>query len=84
MLIQIQFYLTPKMMDVTRKTHDVFDVLSEFGGFLKIMQSSFSLMTYPIAHFSLLLMMIKRMFFAKTKQENIFKKLESKDSKYIK
>ena len=76
--------MTPKIIDVTRKTQDVFDILSEFGGFLKILQSSFNLMTYPIAQFSLLLMMIKRMFFAKTAEENIFVNEDSKDSKYVK
>lgn len=60
------------MLDKQRKTHDIFGVLSEFGGFLKVLQSTFSIIVAPISYFLFLITMIKRMYFAKTTDDNIF------------
>ena len=61
------------MVDITRTTKNIFGVLSSFGGILKILQSSLSVIIFPISQYSLLLTMIKRMYFAKTEKDDIFK-----------
>ena len=61
------------MVDIKRTTKNIFAVMSAFGGILKILQSSLSVIIFPISQYSLLLTMIKRMYFAKTEKDDIFK-----------
>lgn len=62
------------MMEKKRKVSDIFDVMSEFGGILKVLQLTFGVLIYPISRFLFLLVMIKRLYFAKTKEEQVFLK----------
>ena len=72
------------MVDIKRTTKNIFGVLSSFGGILKILQSSLSVIIFPISQYSLLLTMIKRMYFAKTEKDDIFKGGKSEKSFFVK
>ena len=72
------------MIDISRSTQNIFGILSEFGGILKILQTVFNFLAYPVAKFSMLLLMAKRLFFAKTERDDIFIKNNEKKSFYVK
>ena len=73
LLFQSQFYLSPKTVEKKRIQKSMLRVLGELGGFLKIMQSICIIFIEPVSMYLLSLVMLKRLFFAKTKEDNIFK-----------
>lgn len=57
-----------------RIAEDIFGILSEVGGLLKILQMIFNVISYPISNYLFILIIIKRLLFAKTQEENVFLK----------
>ena len=77
--------MSPGFTEKKRMSHDIFSILSSFGGLVTLMQTVFGIIIRPISEYLLTLVMIKRMFFAKTKKEDLFKNDQSKkDSFFVK
>ena len=47
--------------------------MSEIGGLMKILQALANAITGPITHFLFMFVMIKKMYFAKSSNTNLFK-----------
>lgn len=74
LLFEAHMYMSPKMIHKKRISDGMFAILSEVGGILKILQVVFSIICYPISNYLFLLIIIKRLYFAKTKEDGIFLK----------
>lgn len=72
-MYQAQFFLFPRKISKHRVTGDLIGMMSEIGGLMKILQAGFNIATYPISHFFFVLVMIRRMYFAKTTDSRLFK-----------
>ena len=48
-------------------------LMSEFGGFIKLINVMFLWSVYPITQFLYFMVMIKRLYFANCSEEDIFK-----------
>lgn len=59
-------------MEVKRVTYGLLNVASEIGGFIKIAQVTVTIMIYPVAHYLYLLVIMRRLYMAKTKTSNFF------------
>ena len=79
LLFQTTFYLTPKVVEKKRSVQDIVSILSSVGGLLKLIQSVFSVITYPVSKFLFILVMIKKLYFARTNKQSVFH-----DEKYSK
>ena len=83
-LMQSQFFLSQHTTEVKRTTYNVFNLLSEGGGFMNIMSVVCRLSVAPFQQFLFILLMMKRLYFAKTKRDDVFMKPSTKRSNFIK
>lgn len=65
-LFQSQFYLSPRKVEDKRVFYGLLNVFTELGGLIKILQITFSIVIFPISHYLYSLVMVRRLFFAKT------------------
>ena len=84
LLLNTQFYLSSSKMEVRRVTYGLFNVFTELGGLIKIVQIVATMLVTPISKFLYFLVLIKSFFFAGTDDKSLFKiqKDEHKCSKY--
>ena len=68
LLLNAQFYLSPKKIEVRRVLYGLFNVVTEMGGLLKFAQTFFHLFTKPISEFLFFTVLIKRLYFVKTEK----------------
>ena len=73
MLTQTKVYLSPKVTQIQRSFFDILMLASEFGGLIKVSSLAIFAMIIPIIEYLYFLVMIKRLYFAKTEKEGIFK-----------
>ena len=84
MLTQTKVYLSPKVTQILRSFFDILMLASEFGGLIKVSSLAIFAMIIPIIEYLYFLVMIKRLYFAKTEKEGIFKPEKSSPSYYVK
>lgn len=58
-------------------------VMSEFGGFFKFILTFFTNLVHPLSRYIYYLVMIKRLYFAKTDNSDIFQEEAKRQSDYI-
>ena len=73
MLLNSQFYMSPNKLEVRRTTYGLFDVLTELGGLIKIVQIAANVLVTPISRFLYFLVMIKRLFLVETDTDVAFR-----------
>ena len=71
------------MIQKERVTKNIIDVLGQLGGLLKILHSVFRILIEPINSFLFVLVMIKRLYFAKTTDDNVFRPENKKASDFV-
>lgn len=74
--------MSPKIIEKERIPKDTVAILGQLGGFLKILQSAFRILIEPISSYLFTLVMIKRLYFAKTKEDFVFSE-ESKHASFF-
>lgn len=74
LLMEARIFLAPIEKSIIRQTYNVFNLMSELGGFIKLIHIIFGQMILPFNKYLFLLTMIKRMYFAKTEQSDLFQK----------
>jgi len=58
----------------TRQIYGLLDLLGDFGGVTEVIMLCFGFFLFPVSEHSFFLKATKRLFFARTADENIFKK----------
>ena len=79
-LLKTKFYLSNQRTVVIRKLFDLLMLMSEFGGFVKLVVIFGYLLANPINRFIYIMIMAKRLYFAKTKREDVFLRENDKKS----
>ena len=49
LLLNAQFFLSPKRIEIKRVTYGLLHAITELGGLLKVLQVTFSILVMPIA-----------------------------------
>lgn len=65
----------------TRKTYDLFDVLSDFGGLYIVVMAVLTFILAPWGEFNFIVKAIQKLYNVKTKRQSIFRRSQSQ--KYI-
>ena len=65
--------MSPNKLEVRRTTYGLFDVLTELGGLIKIVQIAANVLVTPISRFLYFLVMIKRLFLVETDTDVAFR-----------
>ena len=73
-LLKTKFYLSNQRTVVIRKLFDLLMLMSEFGGFVKLVVIFGYLLANPINRFIYIIIMAKRLYFAKTKRDDVFQR----------
>ena len=60
------------MVSHSRRVYGIFDLLGELGGVMEVMVIIFGLILYPISEHNFYLNAIKKLFFARTDDNDIF------------
>ena len=71
-LFETKIYLSKQRTKVIRKLTDLLMLMSEFGGFVKLVAIMVYFFANPIIRFLYISVMAKRLYFAKTEREDIF------------
>lgn len=58
-------------------------MIGQLGGFLKILQSVFRILIEPVRSYLFTLIMMKRLYFAKTEDDNVFREDNNKSSNFV-
>lgn len=77
-LMENRLSLAPVKQEIHRKTYNVFNLMSEMGGFLKVIQFMLMVAILPVTENMYLLTMMSRMYFAKTTNKELFTKMPTK------
>ena len=72
LLLEHQMFLDTTIFTHKRKIYDVVELLSDLGGVTEVIMLVMGFVLYPIAESSYNMMSTKRMFLARTKDENLF------------
>lgn len=72
LLHRTRMFRSPRMIQKLRSTNSIIDILSKIGGLKTIAQSQFGLIISFINEYIFTLIVIKRMFFAKTNDDHLF------------
>lgn len=83
-LTKTKFYLSPKQTKIKRTLYDVLKLMSEIGGFLKLVNIMLYTAVHPIIQFLYFMIMIKRLYYAKTSESDIFQPQNNQQSSYVK
>lgn len=68
----INTWLDGVMVSHSRRVYGFFDLLGELGGVMEVLVIIFGLILFPISEHSFYLNAIKKLFFARTKDSDIF------------
>ena len=71
LLLREQFYLSPKKVEVRRVLYGLFNVVTEMGCLIKFAQVVCRVMVVPISEFTFFLVLIKRLYFLKTDNDDL-------------
>ena len=82
-LFETKIYLSKQRTKVTRKLTDILMLMSEFGGFVKLMALMVYFFANPIIRFLYISVMAKRLYFAKTEREDLFKGSNKNQSSFV-
>ena len=77
-LLEIEYRLSPEVNLNIRRIFGWFDLLGKLGGVTNVMMILFGFMIYPYSEHSYVLKVAKKLFIARTHEENLFKMDESK------
>lgn len=79
MLFETQMFLMPYKIEYLRRRYGIQNFMSEVGGFLKALMSIFYYLSFPITKHLFYVHIIKQLFFARTKENNLMKPLDPTD-----
>jgi len=71
-LVKVKLLLASVRKDISRTSYTVFAILGEVGGIAAIFIFIFDLITEPVAHHSIFIKYLSKLFFAKLKDKNFF------------
>jgi hypothetical protein len=71
LLLNAQFYRSPQKVLVRRVLYGLFNVVTEVGGLIKFAQASCHILLWPFSEFTFFLVIIKRLYFVKTVQDDL-------------
>ena len=72
LLLENKFYLTRSHVIHKRKIYDIVALLGDLGGVTEVIMLAMGCLLFPIAESSYNMMSTKRMFIARTKNEDLF------------
>ena len=72
--IRFVIYLSPSRRLTRRSFYNIPDLLTDLGGFISAIFSFFKLIAFPFTNYLYQLVMIKRLYFADTADEDLFDK----------
>ena len=81
-------YLNEEGVNYTREVYHILDVLSDLGGIIEVIMIIFGFILFPISEHSFYLKAARMLFFARSKDQNMFIKstdpeLNDKLEKYM-
>ena len=68
----MQFYLYSQKTEVNRVSYNLFQLLIEFGGIMKLIVVTVKLLVYIVGKYLYFLFMIKELYFVKTANKKLF------------
>lgn len=72
LLMQIQFYRSPKQIKIKKITYGIEHLMCDFGGFIISSEKITRILVKPIAEYFFFMIMLTRLYFAKTVRDDIF------------
>ena len=66
--------LDPKGVAHSRKVYALFDILGDLGGVIEVIMIVFGFIFFPISEHSYIIRASKKLFYARTQDENLFRK----------
>ena len=80
--MSMQFYLSPKKLEIKRTTYGLFNIVTEIGGLIKIVEAIANILITPISTFLYFLVLIRMLFLVETDdKDNILN--ENMDASHI-
>ena len=80
--MSMQFYLSPKKVEIKRTTYGLFNIVTEIGGLIKIVEAIANILITPISTFLYFLVLIRMLFLVETDdKDNILN--ENMDGSHI-
>ena len=80
--MSMQFYLSPKKLEIKRTTYGLFNIVTEIGGLIKIVEAIANILITPISTFLYFLVLIRMLFLVETDdKDNILN--ENMDGSHI-
>ena len=80
--MSMQFYLSPKKLEIKRTTYGLFNIVTEIGGLIKIVEAIANILITPISTFLYFLVLIRMLFLVETDdKDNILS--ENMDASHI-
>ena len=64
--MSMQFYLSPKKLEIKRTTYGLFNIVTEIGGLIKIVEAIANILITPISTFLYFLVLIRMLFLVET------------------
>ena len=80
LLMEANFYLSPFLKNYVRKTYNLSNAVSKLGGLMSVMMAVFKAVLFPISQHMYYWIAIKRLFLARTSDQNLF--LDEKKGKF--
>lgn len=77
------YWLQGEAKKHVRQVYNILDLLGDLGGVLECFLILFGILLFPIAEFSFYLKIAKRLYFARTRDDNLFPKCESETEKEL-
>lgn len=77
-LFQARMYLTNNQQIIFRQAYDINNMLSDIGGVFRVLVSFFGVIFYPISQYLYYINSIRKLYLARTKDSNLFKKMSMK------
>lgn len=74
--METHIYMSSKQEKVNRQIYSMFHVLTDMGGLLKAIQIMFALTILPFSNYLYILSMMRRLYFFKTSDDDLFVKVE--------
>ena len=65
-------YLNEEGVNYTREVYHILDVLSDLGGIIEVIMIIFGFILFPISEHSFYLKAARMLFFARSKDQNMF------------
>ena len=68
--MNMQFYLSPKKVEIKRTTYGLFNIVTDIGGLIKIVEAIANILITPVSRYLYFLVLIRKLFLVGTDDKN--------------